>query len=246
MRLRRARFCIAAELVGLVALTGCTPSEEPQESAVPAEATDVTLRENGAAVVTGFVVLGPEVRSIKPCDEDQELWVIPTAEVTEVYEALRSEPSGPVLMEFESVLGPAPASGSGAGYAGLLTVRALRRAEPAAEGFGCGQDLSDFVFRATGQEPFWHLRVSPTGLRYSTPSEPETTFAPVPPSPRGDAWVYESTGTGPEAVGVRVVFEPGRCTDSMVGSVYSWRATIEIAGERGIGCAWEGALSPNR
>jgi len=243
MTIRRASFCL---LVGLLGMPACTPQEEPGSSAAPAEAEEATRRENGAAVVAGFVVLGPEVRSIKPCGEDRELWVIPTVEATEVYESLRAEPSGPVLMEFESLIGPAPESGSGAGYSGLLTVRALRRAEPASEGFGCSQDLSGFVFRATGQEPFWHLRVSPTGLRYSTPSEPETAFAPVPPSPRGDAWVYESNGTGPEPVGLRVVFEPARCTDSMVGSVYSWRATIEIAGGRRTGCAWEGALSPSR
>lgn len=240
------RLAHAALLVATLVAPACSTPEAEDAPAVPDDAPEVTRRENGAAIVAGFVVLGPEVRSIKPCGEDQELWVIPTSEVTEVYESLRAEPYGPVLMEFESVVGPAPESGSGAGYSGLLTVRSLRRAEPAGEGFGCSQDLSGFMFRATGQEPFWHLRVSPTGLRYSTPSAPESTFAPVPPVRLGRAWVYESEGTGPEAVGLRAVFEPARCTDTMAGSVYGWTATVDIAGERRSGCAWEGALSPNR
>lgn len=237
---------LGALFLAVALLPACAEPEVDEAAVEVVDPVDVTRRENGAAIVAGFVVLGPEVRSIKPCNEEQELWVIPTTEVTEVYESLRAEPYGPVLMEVESVVGPAPESGSGAGYAGLLTVRSLRRAEPASEGFGCDQDLSDFMFRATGQEPFWHLRVSPTGLRYSTPSAPQAAFDPVPPIRRGEAWVYESAGSGPEAVGISAVFEPGRCEDSMAGSVYSWRATIEIAGDRRTGCAWEGALSPNR
>ena len=71
------------------------------EGAAPETAGAV---QQGPAVVRGFLVLGPEVRSIKPCGEEQELWVIPLTEVTEAYDALSREPYSPVFVEVEGEL----------------------------------------------------------------------------------------------------------------------------------------------
>jgi putative lipoprotein len=229
-----------------LASAACTTGEESGDGAVEAEGDVAVADVSGASVVRGFLVLGPEVRSIKPCGEDRELWVIPTVDLNEAYSSLSREPYDPVYVEVEAIVGEAPESGFGTDYSGLVTVRDVRRAQPAEEGFGCGEDLSSFAFRATGHEPFWSLRVTPTAIVLSTPDLPETLFEAVAPSVLGDGWVYESRATGPETILLRAVFEPGRCTDSMVGAIHGWRARVEIGDDVRAGCAWEGMLAPGR
>jgi putative lipoprotein len=237
-------------LAGLVAVSlmlacaACAPREGTEQGAVEPDGGGVAAEASGVSVVRGFLVLGPEVRSIKPCGEDRELWVIPTSDLDEAYSSLSREPYDPVYVEVEAMVGEAPESGFGADYSGLVTVRTVRRAQPAGEGFGCGEDLSDFSFRASGQEPFWSLRVTPTIIVLSTPDIPETVFEAVAPSVLGDGWVYESRATGPETILIRAVFEPGRCTDSMLGAIHGWRAHLEIGDDTQVGCAWEGMLAP--
>lgn len=192
----------------------------------------------------GVVVLGPEVRSIKPCNEDRELWVVPIADVTAAYRSLSREPYAPVFVEVEGEIAPAPTEGFGAEYAEQLTVTAFRRASPAEEGFGCAEDVSAFAFRASGVEPFWGLRVRESSIVFSTPEIPETVFEIVDPAFAGGAWVYETVSAGPEPITLRLELSPEPCSDTMLGSIYTWSAKVDIAGEPREGCAWEGALAP--
>lgn len=230
--------------VGIV-LAGCAPTDsadgDGSEEALPSVSTEITASNS---LMRGFLVLGPEVRSIKPCDEDAELWVIPTAEVEEVYESLSGEAYDAIFIEADAVVGPAPASGFGADYSGLVTIRSLRRAEPSSEGFGCEESVDAFEFRATGQEPFWHLRVTPDGLLLSTPLIPSTVFEATPASMAAGGWEYTSESSGPEALAITAIFREGRCSDTMTGAVFSWTAELDIGGEQLRGCAWEGALAP--
>ena len=220
----------AALLAALVVL-GCSDNDEaapPDEGGTP---ETVGAVQEGPTVVRGFLVLGPEVRSIKPCGEEQELWVIPLTEVTEAYDALSREPYAPVFVEVEGERGPAPETGFGAEYDGQLTVTGFRRAAPGEEGFGCREDFSRFAFRASGVEPFWALQVREDAIVYSTPEIPETLFEAAEAAFAGGAWVYTSVSTGPEPIEMSARFAPGRCSDSMVGAIYSWTATVEIGGE---------------
>jgi len=242
----RRPFAIIAAVVGALATDACSPGDGAGEPSTASVGDAAVAGVSEASVVRGFLVLGPEVRSIKPCDEDRELWVIPIADLNEAYESLSGEPYDPVFVEVEAILGEAPETGFGADYSGLVTVRELRRAEPATEGFGCREDLSEFAFRAAGQEPFWHLKITPASIVLSTPDIPETIFEPAAPSLLGDGWVYESRATGPETVVIRAFFERGRCTDSMVGAIHSWTARVEIGDDVRSGCAWEGGLAPSR
>ncbi len=229
-------------LAGLLLGTACAPAEEARE-APPVEEEGAEV-EAGPRVIRGFLVLGAEVRSIKPCGEDRELWVIPVAEVTDAYEALAREPSGPVYVEVEGVVGPTPDAGPASRFEEQLRARELRRAAPAAESRGCEEDLSDVAFRAAGVEPFWSLEVRPSGIVFSTPEIPRTVFDGASPTMVSGGWVYESVAAGPEPLSLRVQVQPGRCTDSMVGTIYRWTATVVIGGETRRGCAWEGALAP--
>lgn len=245
MRVSRVRVA----LIGVVAsfwLASCRPAgtggDAPAESPEP----DGPAERFGMGVVRGFVVLGHEVRSIKPCDEERELWVVPTTDVTAAYEALSREPYAPVFVEVEGDIGPAPDSGFGAEYDEQLTVTVFRRAAPAEESFGCSEDVSTFAFRASGVEPFWGLRVTASSIVFSTPEIPETVFEVVEPAFSAGGWVYETVSAGPEPITLRLELRPERCSDSMLGSIYSWSATANIGGQVHVGCAWEGALAPGR
>ncbi|MDE0899459.1 MAG: hypothetical protein OSA81_10610 [Longimicrobiales bacterium] len=243
---RQGPLATLAAIAVALGSAACEPVSDGESEAASVTASEPTPSASGVSLVRGSLVLGLEVRSIKPCAEDREFWVIPTRELVEVYDALSGEPYAPVFVEVEALSGPAPETGFGAAYEGLLTVRELRRAAPATEGFGCGEDVSTFAFRASGEEPFWHLRVTPSGIFLSTPDIPETVFEPASPTRFGDGWAYESRATGPEAIRIRAVFEAGPCSDSMVGAVFTWTARVEIGADVSTGCAWEGTEAPNR
>ena len=194
--------------------------------------------------VRGHVVLGPEVHSFEPCDGGRKLWMLPTPELADVYESLSREPYAAIFVEVRGEVGPAHEQGFGADYSEALTVRSLRRAAPAAEGLGCREDLSEVAFAASGEEPFWHLRVTDDVMLWSTPETSVTAVTAGTPRPTPQGWVYEAEAPGAEPIGVRVVLARGRCAGSMVGALYSWTVVVEVDGERHSGCAWEGDLAP--
>ena len=229
-----------------IAATACTSDPQPEEGAAPVSEPQVTEPAGTDGVIRGMLVMGPEVRTLKPCDEETELWVIPIESVQRAYDALAAEPYAPVFVEVEGVRESAPAAGFGADYPGQLRVTSLMRAEPSEEGFGCSENLTPVVFKATGQEPFWHLRVLRDRITLATPDIPSTIFSEAGPTPLDNGWRFEALSTGPETVQLRLDVRRGACTDSMVGSIYTWVATLNIGGEVRRGCAWEGMLAPDR
>lgn len=197
-------------------------------------------------VTRGWLVMGPEVRTLTPCGEQAELWVIPVESVQRAYDGLAPEAYAPVFVEVRGRRESAPSAGFGADYAGQLRLSALLRAESATEGFGCREDVDGFAFKATGQEPFWHVRVLSDRITLATLEIPSTIFAASSPIPMDGGWRFESVSTGPETVQLRLEVRRGPCSDTMIGSVYTWEATLDVGGEVRRGCAWEGALAPGR
>ena len=118
--------------------------------------------------------------------------------------------------------------------------------DPAEGGFGCREDLSEIAFRASGVEPFWGLQVRSGSIVYTTPEIPRTGFEAAEPAVLAGGWIYESVSSGPESLSLSLRLTPERCSDSMVGAIYSWSAEVDIGGEVRRGCAWEGALAPGR
>jgi len=241
----RGSLLLAVIASGTISLGCVEPRDAPEVPDGAPEGTPVEAA-SGSNVLRGFLVLGHEVRSIKPCDEDRELWVIPTSEVTAAYEVLSREPYAPVFVEIEGELGEAPETGFGADFAGQFTVTDFHRAAPAEEGFGCREDLSEIAFRASGVEPFWGLQVRSGSIVYTTPEIPRTGFEAAEPAVLAGGWIYESVSSGPESLSLSLRLTPERCSDSMVGAIYSWSAEVDIGGEVRRGCAWEGALAPGR
>jgi len=232
-------------MMAIAVLAGCDAEQESDRdgSGVREEAPESAPVE---AVTRGMLVMGPEIRTLKPCDEQAELWVIPVESVQRAYDALAPEAYAPVFVEVRGRRESAPSAGYGAEYPSQLRLSALARAESATEGFGCSEDVDGFAFKATGQEPFWHVRVLQDRITLSTLEIPSTIFEGSAPIPMDGGWRYESVSSGPETVQLRLEIRRGPCTDPMVGSVYTWVSTVDVGGEVRRGCAWEGSLAPGR
>ena len=185
----------------------------------------------------GHIVLGHEVRSFEPCGEDATLWVVPTAELLAAYEELTHEPYASLFVELRGRREPAPEDGFGRDYEAQLRVLELMRAAPASESKGCEEDLTDAVFLASGNEPFWHARVSRRAMTFSSLDGTELTLAPPRPQRTEEGWHY---GAKTFSLSLR----EGFCADTMVGTRYRWRARVEVDGKLFEGCAWEGELAP--
>lgn len=237
-------FAAVAAVLVLVACS--TDAEDQPESLADVEGEAGQLMPSQDGVLSGMLVMGPEVRTFKPCAEETELWVIPMESVQRAYDEVAKEAYAPVFVEVDGVREAAPAAGFGADYPGQVRLVSLLRAESADEGFGCGEELTDVLFKASGQEPFWYLRVFTERITLATPNIPPTIFAGARPLPLENGWRFESLSTGPETLQLRLDLSREQCSESMTGSVYTWMATLDIGGEVRRGCAWEGALAPGR
>lgn len=117
---------------------------------------------------------------------------------------------------------------------GKLEVVAIERAHT--EGPRCDIALEQARFVASGTEPFWSLRVSPTGWRLERPdSPPLQVTAAAEPVGSGYAWASAS----PKA---RVELTPGYCADGMADAASAWQAKVELGDLRLSGCAHRGDL----
>jgi len=215
--------------VGVIALTLSACSQRAGED------------EPAGTRMRGEVILGHEVREFKPCGEDAELWVIPGPELVDAYEALSYEAYAPVYAELRGEVGPPPETGFGAGYQGQLTVLSLMRAAPAAESHGCAEDLTGIAFRALGNEPFWGLHVSRDEIVFSMLGASDVTLPRAVPRREEGSWIYEAEA---DAGSVSLTLEEASCSDTMVGTRYSWRAHVTLDGDTYEGCAWEGDDAP--
>ena len=72
----------------LTAFAACT-AEQETDRGTPGLSEDAGVGTIPAEGVTrGMLVMGPEVRTLEPCDEQTELWVIPVESVQRAYDAL--------------------------------------------------------------------------------------------------------------------------------------------------------------
>jgi uncharacterized membrane protein len=120
-------------------------------------------------------------------------------------------------------------------------IASLRIAPP--EVAACGDLMSEGEVVASGNEPFWHVRITGEEAVWTTPEELEgVEFHDGSWSNEGDHWRFEALRDfvdGIEYLVLEVRNEP--CSDSMAGTRYPWTAAVERGGERWTGCAREGA-----
>ncbi len=217
----RVLIAISALLTVSMAFSGSTPSYDSH-----------TFR--------GHLVWGHEVRSFIPCSMEVEYWIVDRTggELGDVYRALTHEPYQRLYTELRGHLGPPPSTGFGAEYEKQLTVLELRRA--ARETLGCKEDLGGIEFRASGNEPFWNVKISKDEILFSRLGEPEILFPYFPPNVSGNRYLYSSRARDPAPYGIEITIDEKRCIDTMSGEHFSFVATVRLNDQMFAGCAKQG------
>ena len=233
-------------MIAAIAAVGCLgeSSRDIDRSSSGEVVEQFPLLRDG--LVRGILVMGPEVRTFKPCAEDTELWAVPMKSILDAYGALTAEPYQPVFVEVDSEHEEAPRSGPGARYPGQLRLVNLLRAEPVGEGLGCEDSLLGVAYKASGHDPFWHVRVLSERIALASPEIPSTIFNGASPIPLDNGWRFEAQSAGPETVWLRLELIRASCVDSVSGSLYTWTASLDVGGVVRTGCAWEGDLALDR
>ncbi|TVP43011.1 MAG: hypothetical protein EA350_14505 [Gemmatimonadales bacterium] len=134
-------------------------------------------------------------------------------------------------------------------------IRTLRVALPeSAAGTACDQVEPDAELEASGNEPFWHLRLDDGEVLYRTPEDQDgALFHDVTWTRLEDDGVRSGSGAwrmealrdfvdGIEYLVLEISDTP--CIDSMSGARYPWTATLDAGGGRSPGCAREGRNLP--
>lgn len=120
-----------------------------------------------------------------------------------------------------------------------LEIVALEHA--AHETVGCAESR-DFLWKASGNEPFWSFHIGPSETRVSrlAAETEEWAFTTPPPQVRGYLWRYRPG----KANGREVVLELRRnpCRDSMAGHYFAYSSVLQVGQDRLTGCARAGAV----
>jgi uncharacterized membrane protein/heat shock protein HslJ len=219
----------------LLAYVPTSPAAGQSDSKPP-----VTSKSHGIYAYRGHLVLGHEVRSFKPCGKKLAYWVLDRTggEIWEVYQRLTHEPYQPMYVEVRGNLGPPPSEGFGADYEQQLTLFELRRA--GIETRGCTEDLRSIAFRASGNEPFWDVQISESGIIFSELGKPKIPFPYSIPESHGFRRVYASKTKDPAQHHIQISVTEKRCIDTMSGEHFSFAAQVNLDDRKYMGCAREG------
>jgi uncharacterized membrane protein len=110
------------------------------------------------------------------------------------------------------------------------------------EGPGCDEkDISLSLFRARGNEPFWSVDVTPSGVVVERPDVQPITFEYQPLEKTADGarrFVSES----PEGK-IDLTLTPGSCSDGMSDTVYGYTAVAKVGDQELKGCGFSGLVS---
>ncbi|QLF92169.1 hypothetical protein HW090_02690 [Pseudomonas sp. ABC1] len=119
-----------------------------------------------------------------------------------------------------------------------LDVRKVYRLQN--EGHGCDDpQLATLALRASGNEPFWTVSISPRGLLLERPDQPPLALPYLEEQlPQGQ--INFSSEANQQRLELWVA--PQRCVDSASGAVSHLSAVLSIDGKRQNGCGYFGAL----
>lgn len=105
------------------------------------------------------------------------------------------------------------------------------------EGPGCAENLSEFVVKARGNEPFWALSVDRDALRFQRPEAPAYT-APYIRSVLADGSRRFKADTEGGSLTLTLTRQP--CRDGMSDAVYGWSAVVNVGLKEWKGCGYAG------
>jgi putative lipoprotein len=227
------------QLPAILALTACANVDESAESTPAIHPTDSEWVVP-AMPVRGYVTLGHEVRSFTPCDTEMMYWILDrsSGELQAIYDSFANRPYQPVFAIVQGAFSSRSTDGFGADFDGQLAVHKVWRAE--GEGRGCDEDLSGFVFRASGNEPFWSLSLRENSIRLTEfgIAEPQSWTMARAMEEEG-VWLYTALPT-PQLPALEITVTEQPCRDSMSGAYFSFTAQVELGSRQLNGCAARG------
>lgn len=175
--------------------------------------------------IRGEVVVGKDGYGLTPCGGDRQRILALSAQAKDFIDRFQAPAGKPEFFL------DAWAREQG----GKLEVIAIERAHT--EGPRCDAAPEHAQFVASGTEPFWSLRIAPTGWLLERPDIPPLqAMAMAEKIGSGYAWASAS----PKA---KVELTPGYCADGMADAASAWQASIELGDVRLTGCAHRGELS---
>ena len=236
--MKRAIACI------LLLAAGCSKAPEPSSAPAPAPVTSSAGSTAAAPsapgvpaasslpLVRGVLVLSAEAPRLTPCGETTAVALRDETRgaLAEAYGQLASEQTGEMWVELR---GSRDAAG--------IAAREVVRASPLGENDPCGSVPAAGEIRAFGNEPFWSITVSPSGIELSRPDLAEPLLFPLPaPTLQGASRNWQTELPGPPAHRLELVVGPARCRDGMSGAWFGLAAEAVVDGQALAGCATEG------
>lgn len=197
-----------------------------------------------ALVYRGHASYGHEVRSFRPCGEEDALWARdPSGYLWDLHAELAPglEPYEEIFALVRGVEGPPPAEGFGADYPGEILVGEVLYA--ACEGLGCDFDWPRFRYRAQGNEPFWWAEVTPGGLRVGLLGEEDRSWPELREVSEEGRLSFIAEGGPGSTAELRLLPEP--CRDSMSGAYFGSSAVLSLGDRELRGCALPGSALPD-
>ena len=240
----RCRILMGLSIAGL-ALAGCSrpgdaPAPATPSSVNPAPTSELSSgpveeapAESSLAIKRGMVTGEGDHATFRACDDPTELWLI-DGEGT--LTQLLTEDTTSLYVESYGERGPLHDDPTATrDYAGDFMLEQLLYAASTAEGRGCDRPLPDNVVSARGNEPFWAVEVTQTGMLWKQPDDPKEIAL-------GDLQAEDAEGT----VGYRasdaghqleLQIEAQACRDSMSGEYFAFAARAVLDGREFKGCA---------
>lgn len=219
-------------------------------------AEEATLPGAVADTLEGLLRVGEDGLTFQACGTGQESWVIesPGADLRVAADGLSVDAGAPMFARLVGGVTVSPEAGPGSGYARAIAVRQwvylaedisgcpVGGLEPAdggeamSEGEGMPVLPPGVTLRALGNEPFWHVDVSPTSIRIGRLGFDDLEFLTIGPVSEDRVRRWSGVADGHR---FQLVVEQEGCSDTMVDRTYPFTARLTLDGQELIGCALE-------
>lgn len=245
----RTRTLIAgATLACVLVLAGCSRKADEEEVQRPASqptAAPTTELSSGPAeeppaesslsIKRGIVTAAGDHATYRACDDKAELWLVDEADGT-LTQLLTEEDASTLYVEAYGERSPVPDTLPAArGQAGVFVLEQLLYAGTAGEMRGCEQPAADYVVAARGNEPFWSVNVTESGMVWKQPDAPEgVAFGELQAEDAEGTVSYRAVVQGRK---LELEIDATACRDSMSGEFFAFSARATLDGKEFKGCA---------
>ncbi len=241
MSCRMSALANLVALTALLAASGCTRKGGEDTSALQTEgprpapgAVAEPAAESSLSIKKGVVSAAGDHALFRFCDDKTELWLIDVADgsLTE----LLTEATATLYVEAYGERGPVPEDLAAAReQAGVFILEQLLYAGTAAEGRGCEQPAPDYVVAARGNEPFWAVEVTHSGMVWKQAETPQQIALGELQAEDAEGTVrYRASGSGHL---LELMIDAQPCRDSMSDEFFAFAARAVLDGKEFKGCA---------